>query len=145
MDPSLCRDKWTMEENLQLLAYQKETGSHWKAIAEKFPNRTDNHIKNQFFSIVRKSLRKACKVSGLKFCSTIINKIKPKIISEFLNLPNKSPEGSGSVDNKTVYHMRDIIQKFAFSHVSEIIPSFLEEEKQSLNSFMIKIQKMKFF
>ena len=66
-------------------------GSRWKDIASKFTKRTDNGIKNQFFSIIRKSLRKACKFCGLPINPSTINTIKPKILSQFVNIhSNKS-------------------------------------------------------
>lgn len=50
--------------------------------------RTDNCIKNRFFSCIRKTLRDAIKFSGikLKLSSTrTISKIQSKILIEFLN------------------------------------------------------------
>ena len=61
-----------------------EIGNKWKKISNNFPGRTDNSIKNQFFSIVRKSMRNARKLLGKSENTAIINQIKPKVLSQFI-------------------------------------------------------------
>ena len=85
LDPGLIKEKWKIEENKNLFARHKELGNHWKQIAGFFPGRTDNSVKNNFFSLIRKSLRNACKIIGKVSNTKLINKIKPKILSEFIN------------------------------------------------------------
>ena len=92
LDPSLLRKEWNAEDNRKLLHLHELSGSKWKDIALHFPGRTDNSIKNQFFSLVRKSLRKARKAVSRNANTAEVNAIKPKILSSLLfqkiELPN---------------------------------------------------------
>jgi hypothetical protein len=93
LDPHLVTDPWSVDETKLLMRLHGQTGNHWKLIAESFPGRTDNQVKNQFFSTTRKMLRRAFKALGINCNTSLINKIKPKIMSEFLNrkFPKESP------------------------------------------------------
>jgi hypothetical protein len=86
-------DPWSVDETKLLMRLHGQTGNHWKLIAESFSERTDNQIKNQFFSTARKMLRRAFKTLGINCNTSLINKIKPKIMSEFLNkeFPKETP------------------------------------------------------
>lgn len=46
-------------------------------------NRNDNSVKNQFFALLRKGLRKACRSVGLTHNTMKINTFKPKVLLEF--------------------------------------------------------------
>ena len=87
LNPLLINERFTEVENQLLMTLQSSHGSHWKDISSHFPGRTDNQVKNQFFSLVRKLFRKACKVLGIGGNTALINKIKPKVLTEFINLP----------------------------------------------------------
>lgn len=145
LNPELIKEKWTLEENKQLFELQKASGTKWKEIANYFPRRTDNGIKNQFFSIIRKSLRKACKASGINIGSNVINSIKPKILSEFLNTPIKSQNCPLKKGPSEIIKMRDFVQKFAFNKISEFKLNFDSEERKVIHESMLKMQNMKFF
>lgn len=92
LDPSLLRNEWRPEDNLRLIQLHELSGSHWKDIARKFPGRTDNSIKNQFFSLVRKSLRKARKAVSKNANTAEVNAIKPKILSNILSQKIEVPK-----------------------------------------------------
>ena len=93
LDPRLERNSLDSAEKLQLLDYQAKFGNSWKAISSKFRGRSDNGIKNQFFSLIRKSLRKARKCLKSSGTASQINKIKPKMLSKFVELRLNVPEG----------------------------------------------------
>ena len=61
LHPSLSKSKWTDEESRKLFKLHRKHGSHWKNISFEFPGRTDNFLKNQFFSLIRRALRRVCK------------------------------------------------------------------------------------
>jgi hypothetical protein len=144
LDPNLLKEKWSADENKKLFDLHSKYGSHWKEIASHFPGRTDNGIKNQFFSIIRKSLRKACKATGNSNNSNCINLIKPKILSEFLNLPYppKKP-GKGGRGTKPEGRMTDFIQKFAFNKLNDIKGELDKDEKQGIQESLNKLLKEK--
>ena len=119
LNPDLNKEKWTIDDNKLLFNLHKTYKSHWKKIAEHFNGRTDNSIKNQFFSVVRKALRKACKVLGNVSNTNTINKIKPKVLSNYLSLDYDIPvkgDGKGSV--KVCFN--EFVQQFAFSKYHEL-------------------------
>ena len=143
--PELIKDKWTVEENKKLLDLQKNNGSKWKEIATHFPFRTDNGIKNQFFSIIRKSLRKACKACGINIGSNVINDVKPKILSDFMNLTLNVKSLIFKSANDEPFRVRDFIRKFAFSKINEIKLSLEQEDRNMIFEAMSRMQGMKFF
>ena len=73
LNPQLKKDKWSKKENKQLFNLFYEIGCKWKEIAEYFKGRTDNSIKNQFFSLIRKSLRTARKLLEKHSNTALIN------------------------------------------------------------------------
>lgn len=59
--PSVNNTPWTPQEDELLMEKRKELGSHWKAIADFFPNRTDINVKNRWLKLDRhrkKEIRK---------------------------------------------------------------------------------------
>lgn len=119
LNPELSRERWTDQANRQLFELHKRYGSRWKEIAANYEGRTDSGIKNQFFSIIRKSLRKACKYSGLAVSPATINSIKPKILSQFLRTEG-GPVGNGGGRPDGRLRMSDLILQFAFSKDCEV-------------------------
>lgn len=61
LDPSLARGQWTDQDSKRLFDLHNQLGSQWKKISLEFRGRTDNFLKNQFFSLLRRSLRRICK------------------------------------------------------------------------------------
>lgn len=118
LNPDLTHEKWSNDQNLKLFDLHKKYGPRWKDIASHYDGRTDNGIKNQFFSIIRKSLRKACKHAGLAIPPTTINSIKPKILSQFLKDEASGP-GDGEPRQMKSLRITDLIYKFAFSRTIE--------------------------
>ena len=52
------REDWTHEEELVLYKLHDEIGNKWAQIAVHMHGRTDNCVKNHFYSKLRKALRK---------------------------------------------------------------------------------------
>jgi len=52
---------WTEEEDKLLFQLYKEKGSVWSVIARCFPGRTENNLKNRFYSTLRRIARKKTK------------------------------------------------------------------------------------
>ena len=148
LNPELTKDKWSTEDNIKLFDLHKKYGSHWKEIAAQFEKRTDNGIKNQFFSIIRKSLRKACKFCGLSIAPSMINYIKPKILSEFLNSDSikasqNKPNNPSDVPPILQFKISDLIQKFAFVKVWEIDSDLKQQLKDVLSQKFAKLKELK--
>lgn len=142
LNPSLSKEKWTVEENQRLLEVYSQKGNHWKEISTFFKGRTDNATKNQFFSLIRKGLRKACKRIGRTSNTLTINNMKPKVLSEFFNMaiPIHGTEGGGGKAPRTL-DIGPFIERMAFSKKSET--SCPPEEEHDIAYVIDILHKMK--
>lgn len=143
LDPSLSTLKWTPEENRLLLQLQATHGNKWKDIAVNFPKRTDNGIKNQFFSLIRKSIRRAFKASEVAFSSNLINNLKPKVLSDFLNLDLTVTQGLDKPPADRKVSVRYLVERFTFSKMGDIAGKLNPVEKELVNEVLKKLKTMK--
>ena len=56
LDPTLKKKQWSEDEELQLLEAHRLIGNKWAEIAKVIPGRTDNQIKNFFYTNLRKNI-----------------------------------------------------------------------------------------
>jgi hypothetical protein len=54
LNPSIKKGSWTAEEDKIIFSMYHEIGTQWTKIAEYLPGRTENSIKNRFYSNLRK-------------------------------------------------------------------------------------------
>ena len=132
LNPDLNKSKWILEENKKLFKLHHKFGNKWKIISEYFPGRTDNIVKNQFFSLVRKSLRISRKYLGKNSNTHLINKIKPKALSQFINhiitvdIPGDKNNGYKIIKRKIL--INEFLQKFAFYNFKDISHQLNKED-----------------
>lgn len=127
---------------MRLFELHKELGPRWKEIAARFEKRTDNGIKNQFFSIIRKSLRKACKFCQLAIPPASINSIKPRILSEFLN-SDLTSDSEGGHNRTPSIKISELVQRFAFSKTHEMDPELKRLFRDVLEKNFQKLETLK--
>jgi hypothetical protein len=64
LDPNIKKTTWSIGEELILLQAHAELGNKWSEISKRLPGRTDNHVKNQWYSFVRRNLRRSLRESS---------------------------------------------------------------------------------
>ena len=57
LSPNIRKDPWLWSEDKLLVAKINEMGTHWSNIAKYFVGRSDNHIKNRWYSYLKSRVR----------------------------------------------------------------------------------------
>jgi hypothetical protein len=57
VNPAVCKDPWTEKEDLTILNQHKAHGNSWAAMAKLLHGRTNNAIKNRFYSTLKRRLQ----------------------------------------------------------------------------------------
>ena len=65
LDPTVVKGNWTEEEDRIIFEREKAVGRKWSEIAKALPGRSDNAVKNRFYSTQRKSERRKHKTQRL--------------------------------------------------------------------------------
>lgn len=61
MDPDVKKEPLSFHEERLIFESHRKLGNRWADIAKELPGRTDNIVKNYFYSTLRRELRKVLK------------------------------------------------------------------------------------
>jgi len=61
LNPTVVKNYFSPEEEAAFIMAHRLTGNKWTEISKFLPNRSDNNIKNHFYSAIRKTMRRVSK------------------------------------------------------------------------------------
>lgn len=112
------KEEWTEEENEKLVDLHNKLGNRWASIARALNGRTDNCVKNHFYSQFRKAIRiinDLMKKNGIKS----FKPIKTSFIKQII--------GVTEVENRKEDNISDQFQKMSQDLQEEMLRYSLEE------------------
>ena len=98
LSPCITKSAWTTEEENILFASHSKLGNRWKDIARALPGRTDNSVKNHFYSTVRRALRRLDKHFGFRDSTKKMRSLKPASLTLLLETARTLPDYAGTAN-----------------------------------------------
>lgn len=95
LSPCITKSAWSTEEENILFASHSKLGNRWKDIARALPGRTDNSVKNHFYSTVRRALRRLDKHFGFRDSTKKMRSLKPASLTLLLETARTLPDYAG--------------------------------------------------
>lgn len=86
LNPGINKETWSLQEEITLFSYHSKLGNKWAEISNYLPGRTDNSIKNHFYSTLRKQYRS---LKGTDSTRDQLKKLTNQLASGILQSLNK--------------------------------------------------------
>lgn len=134
LNPHLKKSNWTDEEDELIFSLYKKYGSAWSKIAKNFEGRTENSIKNRFYSTIRRLALDRSRQSQENSLIPLKSEDGKDIldpIMEKIRLKNKRKEERQDTVMNTNLEVQSILQELTQNYKnSEIKENFLPIKKE---------------
>ena len=100
LDPNLTKGQWTSEEDLLIMIFYKKYDGSWKRIIPIFEKRTENSIKNRFFSQLRKLATKYIQTKKREYSTKFGLEDLKKFLNEATALAKKKYFSENKMNEK---------------------------------------------
>lgn len=137
LNPDINGDEWDPAEEQLLFHYHDLHGNKWARIAQYLPRRSDNCIKNHFYSTLRKAFRGVNRYITEKKRRTEQRPFKKNMLSKIILLAEESFKRTLTVDQEEIDNCVDLKKKLV-----EYVISRGEHSDASMDALVESINKL---
>ncbi|CAI2358777.1 unnamed protein product [Moneuplotes crassus] len=139
LDPKINKEPITLDEERKIFEYHQRLGNKWAQIANILDGRTDNMIKNQFYSTLRRQLRKINRIMQCnKFVELIGGKVKAITQDELYKYIKDEKIDYDDIKNvysRAISNSQDLqVQKLKCEAIAETKTEKKQEQRCSLKN-----------
>ena len=102
LDPSIKNTEWTSEEEQILFDSHNKHGNRWATIAKALEGRTDNCVKNHFYSTLRRAFRRLNRFSAENKQRRGLKELKAIMLSKLVAAAEDKFDGKLKLSNDII-------------------------------------------